>query len=148
MWVAFANAKATHIFSTKILAYMPYLMVKVLMMLTNDILHFEQLGPVFEKNTSQVRRCLQTYDAQCQKNVPLDMCVQQRFRLWSESSLGAFWTAKDAKVPICGQRKLIGLCLQIRPYTFLHCSSCFSAKKKKKKKKKYNQRLTARAVLM
>ena len=24
MWVAFANAKATHIFSAKILAYMPY----------------------------------------------------------------------------------------------------------------------------
>ena len=31
MWVAFANAKATHIFfSAKILAYMPYLMIKVL----------------------------------------------------------------------------------------------------------------------
>ena len=29
--VAFANAKATHIFSAKILAYMPYLMIKVLM---------------------------------------------------------------------------------------------------------------------
>ena len=28
MWVAFANAKATHIFSAKILAYMPYLMIK------------------------------------------------------------------------------------------------------------------------
>ena len=31
MLVAFANAKATHIFSAKILAYMAYLMVKVLM---------------------------------------------------------------------------------------------------------------------
>ena len=30
MWVAFANAKATHIFLAKILAYMPYLMIKVL----------------------------------------------------------------------------------------------------------------------
>ena len=30
MRVAFANAKATHIFSTKILAYMPYLMIKYL----------------------------------------------------------------------------------------------------------------------
>ena len=30
MWVAFADAKATHIFSAKILAYMPYLMIKVL----------------------------------------------------------------------------------------------------------------------
>ena len=31
MWVAFANAKATQIFSAKILAYKPYLMIKVLM---------------------------------------------------------------------------------------------------------------------
>ena len=45
MWVAFANEKATHIFSAKILAYMPYLMIKVLTMLTNDIVSFEQLGP-------------------------------------------------------------------------------------------------------
>ena len=28
MWVAFANAKATHIFSAKILAYMLYLMIE------------------------------------------------------------------------------------------------------------------------
>ena len=46
MWVAFANAKATHSFSAKILAYMPYLMIKVLtIMLTNDVISFEQLGP-------------------------------------------------------------------------------------------------------
>ena len=31
MWVAFANAKALHIFSAKIVAYMPYLMIKDLM---------------------------------------------------------------------------------------------------------------------
>ena len=30
MWDAFANVKATHILSAKILAYMPYLMIKVL----------------------------------------------------------------------------------------------------------------------
>ena len=30
MWVAFANAKATHILSAKILAYKPNLMIKVL----------------------------------------------------------------------------------------------------------------------
>ena len=30
MWVAFAFAKATHIFSAKILVYMPYLMIKIL----------------------------------------------------------------------------------------------------------------------
>ena len=48
MWVAFANAnaKATHIFSAKILAYMPYLMIKSFNnTLTNDITSFEQLGP-------------------------------------------------------------------------------------------------------
>ena len=38
MWVAFENAKAIHIFSAKILAYMPYLIIKVLMV------RFEQLG--------------------------------------------------------------------------------------------------------
>ena len=36
-----ANAKATHIFSAKILVYMPYLMIT----LTNVIVSFEQLGP-------------------------------------------------------------------------------------------------------
>ena len=41
-----ANAKATHIFSAKILAYMPYLMIKSFNnTLTNDIISFEQLGP-------------------------------------------------------------------------------------------------------
>ena len=44
MWVAFANAKATHIFSAKILAYMPYLMIKVLT-LTKDTISFEQPSP-------------------------------------------------------------------------------------------------------
>ena len=39
MCVAFANAKATHIFSAKILAYMPYLMIKVLM-ITNWAQYF------------------------------------------------------------------------------------------------------------
>ena len=28
MWVAFANAKATHIFPAKIIVFMPYLMIK------------------------------------------------------------------------------------------------------------------------
>ena len=46
MWVAFANAKATHIFLAKILAYMLYLMIKVVMVtLANNIVSFEQLGP-------------------------------------------------------------------------------------------------------
>ena len=44
MWVAFANAKATHIFSAKMLAYMPYLTISFNDTLTNDIVSFEQLG--------------------------------------------------------------------------------------------------------
>ena len=45
MWVAFAYAKATPIFSAKIWAYMTYLMINVLnYMLTNDI-SLKQLGP-------------------------------------------------------------------------------------------------------
>ena len=46
MWVAFANAKATHIFSAKILVYMPYLMIKVNDTFTNDVVNFEQLSSV------------------------------------------------------------------------------------------------------
>ena len=45
MWVAFANAKATHIFSAKILAYMPYYVMKIFNdALNNDINSFEQMG--------------------------------------------------------------------------------------------------------
>ena len=46
MWTAFAYAKATHIFSAKIVAYMPYFMsLNFNDTLTNDIVSFEQLGP-------------------------------------------------------------------------------------------------------
>ena len=38
---------ATHIFSAQILAYMPYIMIKVSDALTNDIVSFEQLGPIW-----------------------------------------------------------------------------------------------------
>ena len=55
MWVAFANAKATHIFSAKILVYMTYLMFNVFNdTLTNHIVSFEQLGPGIEKINSKV----------------------------------------------------------------------------------------------
>ena len=47
MWVAFANAKATHLLSAKIIAYMPYLMIKSFNdTLTNDIISFEHTGPI------------------------------------------------------------------------------------------------------
>ena len=42
MWVAFANAKATHIFSAKIFVYNDQSFNDTL---TNDIDSFEQLGP-------------------------------------------------------------------------------------------------------
>ena len=45
MCVAFANAKATHIFSAKIIAYMPFKDQSFNDTLTNDLVSFEQLGP-------------------------------------------------------------------------------------------------------
>ena len=47
MWVAFANAKASHIFSAKILTYNYAIFNDQSFngMLTNNILSFEQLGP-------------------------------------------------------------------------------------------------------
>ena len=45
MWVAFANAKATHIFSAKILAHVIFNAQSFNDTLTNDIISFEQLGP-------------------------------------------------------------------------------------------------------
>ena len=45
--VAIANAKATHIFSAKMFAYMPYLNDQSFNdTFTNDIVSFEQMGPV------------------------------------------------------------------------------------------------------
>ena len=39
------NAKAAHIFSAKVVAYMPYLLIRFNDTLTNDIVNFEQLDP-------------------------------------------------------------------------------------------------------
>ena len=55
MWVA--NAKATHIFSAKILAYMPYLVINN-DTLTNNIVSFEQLGPEQTKEKQILKYCL------------------------------------------------------------------------------------------
>ena len=44
MWVAFANAKVTHIFSAKILVYAIFDDQNFNDTLTNDIVNFEQLG--------------------------------------------------------------------------------------------------------
>ena len=51
MWVAFANAKATHISSAKMLpvAYMPYLIKSFNDTWTINIVSFEQLGTACEK---------------------------------------------------------------------------------------------------
>ena len=46
MWVAFANAKATQIFSAKILAYMSFNDQSFNDTLTNNIVSFEHLGPI------------------------------------------------------------------------------------------------------
>ena len=44
MWVAFANAKASHIFSAKISVYAIFNDQSFNDTLTNDIVSFEQLG--------------------------------------------------------------------------------------------------------
>ena len=59
MWVAFANAKATHIFSAKnISIYAIFNDQSFNDMLTNDIVSFEQLGPdenaIFNMYTSKM----------------------------------------------------------------------------------------------
>ena len=48
MWIA--NVKATHIFSAKIIAYMPYLKISFNDTFSNDIVSFEQLGPGHDWN--------------------------------------------------------------------------------------------------
>ena len=46
MWVAFANAKATHMFFSKNMSmYDVFNDQRLNSMLTNNILNFEQLGP-------------------------------------------------------------------------------------------------------
>ena len=45
MWVAFANAKATHIFFQQNIIIYAIFNDQSFNMLTNDILSFEQLGP-------------------------------------------------------------------------------------------------------
>ena len=50
MWVAFANAKGTHIFSAKILAYMTFNGQSFNHTLTNNIVSFEQLGQIKVEN--------------------------------------------------------------------------------------------------
>ena len=45
MWVAFANAKATHIFFSKNIRVYAIFNESCNDMLTNDIISFEQLGP-------------------------------------------------------------------------------------------------------
>ena len=47
MWVAFANAKATHIYSAKLLAYIIFNDQNFNDTLTNYTISFEQLGPGF-----------------------------------------------------------------------------------------------------
>ena len=65
MWVAFAHAKATHIFFSKNISILVYAICNDQSfndMLTNDIVSFEQLGPnQTPKNavSDQILQCLQ-----------------------------------------------------------------------------------------
>ena len=60
MWVAFANTKATHIFSTKNIS------IRLSYTLINDIVSFEQLGPgVFSFDLCLPLNCIVTLIAVC-----------------------------------------------------------------------------------
>ena len=54
MWAAFANAKATHIFSAKIIAYTIFNDQRFNDTVTNDIVSFEKLGPDVMKSKSTI----------------------------------------------------------------------------------------------
>ena len=53
MWVAFANANATHIISAKILTYMPYLMISFNDMLTIVSNNWAQISNVRKQQQQQ-----------------------------------------------------------------------------------------------
>ena len=58
MWVAFAKAKATHIFFSKnISLYAIFNDQSFNDTLTNDIVSFEQLGPDLSAYSDEVARC-------------------------------------------------------------------------------------------
>ena len=89
MWVALANAKATHIFSAKILAYRYTIFndQNFNNTLTNHIVSFEQLGPdwrlityIFFIQENWTKWVVMV------KNIPSDMCAQWRLRsAWSSA---------------------------------------------------------------
>ena len=56
MWVAFANAKATHFFSKNISVYAIFKDQSFNDTLTNNTVSFEQLGPGFPVLTPQVNK--------------------------------------------------------------------------------------------
>ena len=80
MWVAFANANTSHIFSAKIFAYMPYLMIQSFNdTFTNDIVSFEQLGPAccIKISADSILKCLfciqnMGFDISCKESVCME----------------------------------------------------------------------------
>ena len=91
MWVAFANAKATHIFSAKISVYMPYLMINFNVTLTNDIVSFEQLGPDHILAATWI--------------IPSDTCAERRLKSSSAS-------AQSDQSPLSALRNIASLSFQ------------------------------------
>ena len=101
MWEA--SAKATHIFSVEVLAYIPYLMLKASLVLNNLALNMISghsfLNLFKEKNTIQkyksrnVRKRTFEYARQAKIKISLRICA-----VWFESSPGAFSIAQDTKI--------------------------------------------------
>ena len=81
MWLAFANAKATHILSANVLASMTYLMIKVLK-ITNDVVSFEQLGSGKHLSTSKCKTNLMAYKANVDSDQSADPCSFICVEVW------------------------------------------------------------------
>ena len=99
MWVAFSNAKVTHIFSAKILPYMPYLMIQSLTICSLTTSLFWTTGPwcamksIEKKTNCNVRK--RTFGHVRPAN------IQIRLRKFAQSDQNLhwshFWKVKDAK---------------------------------------------------
>ena len=87
MWVAFAKAnhmqKLLTVFQQKILAYMPLFNDQIFNdTLTNDIVSFEQLGPVFFLSFDSYPFCSNGYVQSQRRKSPLQKLRRVRVKLY------------------------------------------------------------------
>ena len=93
-----------HFFSKNISVYATFNDQSFKDRLTNDIISFEQLGPDKKHLSHSVRKY--TFGHVHQVMIQISLCI---WAVWSESSLVAFWIAKDAKFLHVDNRRLICL---------------------------------------